>query len=308
MHRFTRIAGAVSLALALPLTAAVMAARPFDDPIGGAAHGAVFGADGKQVKSPPSSSLAPSPSTSSARSDGCEASWSAPRYESKRSYLEDMTRGTGKPGGPAERRSSRAASCWTGLIHEVAPADAVHLQQRNNVLVSLLRRGLGHPEGTPYRMQPHGGSAVPPGRRAFAAGGGGDAAVGRGAAGGARLTRRSAVRRACLPRPRGARRAPAAGTSKGVLADPFISTGLSAEVFVHQSAAPQGVCLALPRYGAGAGAQIELLGIICMETGIDIGGGKFASNACFWDNQKDDKVRLVSAHRRVSDQHQLRCR
>ncbi len=50
MHRFTRIAGTLSLALALPLTAGVMAARPFDDPIQGTAHGAVFGTDGKEVK------------------------------------------------------------------------------------------------------------------------------------------------------------------------------------------------------------------------------------------------------------------
>ena len=67
---------------------------------------------------------------------------------------------------------------------------------------------------------------------------------------------------------------------------------LIAEVFVYQSTAPQGVCFALPRYGAAPGGKIELLGIICMGTGIDIGGGKFASNACFWDNQKDDKVVL----------------
>ena len=49
MHRFTRIAGALALVLAVPLAAAVMAARPFNDPITGSAHGAVFGPDGKQI-------------------------------------------------------------------------------------------------------------------------------------------------------------------------------------------------------------------------------------------------------------------
>lgn len=42
---------------------------------------------------------------------------------------------------------------------------------------------------------------------------------------------------------------------------------------------PDGTCIALPR---STGNTISLLGIICM--------GKVSSNACFWDNQNDDKV------------------
>jgi len=77
-------------------------------------------------------------------------------------------------------------------------------------------------------------------------------------------------------------------TSKGVLADVFISNDKLAEVYEYQSASPQGVCLALPRYKAvPADAKIELLGIICMGTGIDNGSGTTVASACFWDNQKD---------------------
>lgn len=290
MHRFTRIAGAVSLALALPLTAAVMAALPYDDPIRGAAHGAVFGADGKHVQVTPEF-IARAQSVYLARAlEGASVQQRA-RYDARRAWLEDVTRGSGSAD---DRQSALVARSllldW--LIGEVGPADAAHLRQRNNLLVSLLRRGLGHPEGAPYVMQPHeqarfrqGGvspqlvaSGTPPAAEVLQA----------------RETYAKKCKKAGVPVPPTWGKAGAAGwTSRGVLADPFISTDKLAEVFVYQSATPQGVCLALPRYKAApAGAQIELLGIICMGTGLDIGGGNFASNACFWDNQKDDKVVL----------------
>lgn len=66
--------------------------------------------------------------------------------------------------------------------------------------------------------------------------------------------------------------------SKGILKDEFISAGLEAEVFVFDSASPQGLCIALPRSN---GKAIELLGIIC--------SGKATGKACFWDNQVDKK-------------------
>jgi hypothetical protein len=218
-----------------------------------------------------------------------------------------MTRGAGNP---ADRQSALVARSllldW--LIHEVAPADAAHLRQRNNVLVSLLRRGLGHPEGTPYRMQPHEEAQF---RQAgvlsqrVAAGTPPSAEVLQ-----AREAYAKKCRKAGVPTPPTWGKAGASGwTSKGVLADPFISTTLSAEVFVYQSHSPAGrLPSTAAATGPGPGAQIELLGIICMGTGIDIGGGKFASNACFWDKPEGRQGRLVPAHRRVSDQHQLRCR
>ncbi|HEX8222691.1 MAG TPA: hypothetical protein VF605_02610 [Allosphingosinicella sp.] len=64
--------------------------------------------------------------------------------------------------------------------------------------------------------------------------------------------------------------------SKGILADEFISDNLEAEVFVYDSASPEGLCIALPRSN---GNSIELLGIVC--------SGKQSGKACFWDNQQN---------------------
>jgi hypothetical protein len=54
----------------------------------------------------------------------------------------------------------------------------------------------------------------------------------------------------------------------------FIVTGMEAEVFTFESAAPRGVCMALPRFAAGS-KTISLLGVICLGTDT--------SKACFWD-------------------------
>ena len=62
--------------------------------------------------------------------------------------------------------------------------------------------------------------------------------------------------------------------ARGVLTDEFISAGLQAEVFTFQSASPEGMCIALPRFD---GDSIRLLGVICL--------GKASGKACFWDNQ-----------------------
>lgn len=59
----------------------------------------------------------------------------------------------------------------------------------------------------------------------------------------------------------------------------FISDTSQAELWLHTSESPPGVCLALPRYpGTGAGSSDEagLLGIICL--------GTQSSKACFFDN------------------------
>lgn len=64
--------------------------------------------------------------------------------------------------------------------------------------------------------------------------------------------------------------------SKGELTNEFISAEFNAEVYVYDSDAPEGLCIALPR---SSGNTITLLGIICL--------GKSTSNACFWDNQKN---------------------
>ena len=65
--------------------------------------------------------------------------------------------------------------------------------------------------------------------------------------------------------------------SRGLLNDVFISAGLQAEVFTFESASPEGMCIALPRFDNGD--TIQLLGVICL--------GKVSSKACFWDNNKN---------------------
>ena len=72
---------------------------------------------------------------------------------------------------------------------------------------------------------------------------------------------------------------PDGGTSpwiaRGVLDNEFISADWQAEVFTFQSASPEGMCIALPRFDASD--TIRLLGVICL--------GKASGNTCFWDNQ-----------------------
>lgn len=62
----------------------------------------------------------------------------------------------------------------------------------------------------------------------------------------------------------------------------FIVSGISAEVHVHKSATPEGMCIALPRSASPGttGNIIELDGVICV--------GKASGKTCFWDNQAAD--------------------
>jgi hypothetical protein len=63
--------------------------------------------------------------------------------------------------------------------------------------------------------------------------------------------------------------------ARGILDNEFISADKQAEVFTFQSASPEGMCIALPRFDASD--TIKLLGIICL--------GKASGKVCFWDNQ-----------------------
>jgi hypothetical protein len=62
----------------------------------------------------------------------------------------------------------------------------------------------------------------------------------------------------------------------------FILSQWSAEVLAYESAAPQGLCVALPRYDTGDTVRLD--GIICLGQSdpLDPGG---RPKACFWDNQ-----------------------
>lgn len=69
------------------------------------------------------------------------------------------------------------------------------------------------------------------------------------------------------------------GNPDGIIegADLFIERGMRAQVLTLNSTAPEGVCVALPRFGTDN--IVTLDGIICL--------GKASSKACFWDNQKN---------------------
>jgi hypothetical protein len=286
MNRFTRIAGALALGLAVPLTANVMAAHSFNDPITGAAHGAVFGPDGKQIHITPEFIARAQQIYLSHTLESATASQRA-SYQAKRAYLDDIARGT-----PTDVQSALMARSvlldW--LIDQVSPADAAVLKQRNRIIKWSLQQGVGSAGGMPYSMQPHEAATLSqigvPVPALVAAGTPPSDEVLQ-----AREAYAKKCRKAGVPIPPTWGKGGVGGwTSTGVLSttDVFISNDKLAEVFEFQSASPQGVCLALPRYKeTPADAKIELLGIICMGTGVDIGGGTFASSACFWDNQKD---------------------
>jgi len=288
MHRFTRIAGALALALAVPLAADVMAARPFNDPITGSAHGAVFGPDGNEVHVTAEFLARAQQIYLSHVLDGANAAQRA-SYQAKRTYLDDVARGT--PGDLQAALMARSVLLdW--LIDEVGPEDSALLKQRNRIIEWSLEDGVGSADGSSYSMQPHEaamlsqvGLAAP---QLIAAGTPPADAVLQ-----AREEYAKKCRKAGVPIPPTWGKTGAGGwNSNGVLqrTDVFISKDKLAEVFQFQSASPQGVCLALPRYKPmPADAKIELLGIICMGTGIDVGGGKTESSACFWDNQKNKK-------------------
>jgi hypothetical protein len=65
-----------------------------------------------------------------------------------------------------------------------------------------------------------------------------------------------------------------AWVDRGILDDEFISAEYQTEVFTFQSASPEGMCIALPRFDGAD--NILLLGVICL--------GKASGQACFWDN------------------------
>lgn len=289
MRETVRLSAFLVLLLALAAPAGIAAAPPFNDPITGSAHGAIFGPDGKQIDVT-AEFIARAQAVYTAHAlEGASAAQRA-RFESKRVYLDDLARGAVAPGDRQGALFARSLLLdW--LIDEVAPADAAVLKARNRLLVSSIQHGRGYMDGQPYTMLAHEQAQLTQAGVLPAAA----AAVGlTPEVLQARETYAKNCRKAGVPiPPTWGKNGAGLWNSNGVLAAPFISQTLKAEVFVYQSATPQGVCLALPRYGAAAGAPIEQLGIVCMGTGIDTGGGNFVSNACFWDNQLDKKSQNV---------------
>ena len=61
----------------------------------------------------------------------------------------------------------------------------------------------------------------------------------------------------------------------GEIQNEFLSDGLRAELWIHESQSPDGICLALPRFPSGED-RATLFGVICL--------GKTTSKVCFFDN------------------------
>lgn len=284
MRSIIRFACAGALPVVLAAAVAAPPSRGFEDPIHGTAHGAAFGADGRPIEATAGFIARTQEAYVAHVLAGASADQQA-RYEGKRAYLADLARDTTRA---AERPAALYARSllldW--LIDTVAPADAKRLKARNGVLIAWLLRGVEGPDAQAWSPQNYQqaqlaqAGLLPP-----------VPAVGLTPE---ILQAREAYAKQC--RKAGVPIPPTWGktgagfwNSKGILGDPFISRKLTAELFEYQSADPKGVCLALPRYGAGAAAPASLLGIICQGTGIATGGGATVASACFWDNQLDQR-------------------
>lgn len=292
-HRWP-VAVAAALFAALSVSTAAVAApsappaAPAADPIAGSAHGAAWGPDGRPLQ--PGGELIEAALTvyldQALRGAGPAQ---RARYEVRRRYLDDLARA---PATPAERQSALLGRSLLldALIDELKPADAARLKARSGLLKSWLLDGRGlAPGAAAYAPAAHElarfaeiGLGLP--KPAAAAAAAPPAAVLQ-----AREAYAKKCRKAGVPIPPTWGKAGVGWKSRGVLADPFISTTLDAELYEYQSASPAGLCLALPRYPRTPGSAATLLGIICMGTGIDTGGGKVVASACFWDNQLDKK-------------------
>ena len=268
---------AISSLLAVPTGA--VAPQSFDDPIRGAAHGAAFGADGREI-TVTAEFISRAQAAYTARALQSAGVLQRARHALKRSYLEDLARGAATA---ADQQAALygASLLLDWLIDEVKPADAALLRQRNRVLMSFIRRGVPYMPRQAFTLQPHHEAQL------RAAGVPAPAlAVPAPEVLQARENYAKRCRKAGVPiPPTWGKTGAGFWNSKGPAAAPFISTDKTAEVFVYESMNPEGVCVALPRYAAAPGSPNELLGIICQ--------GVASSNACFWDNQFNDVTQPI---------------
>lgn len=282
---------------ALALAGAAMVAdgqtsrpAPAVDPIAFTGHGAIFGPDGNEV----SATADFIQSAQQVYLTGLVVSASPNQrvqIDQRRKRIAELTRGNPR----AAIDASAMLLDWA--LSEVRPANAALLASRLRVLAMAIR-------SLPATDRLSSRSGMPPGAglsdHALAMlaqdGLGTAAAVPEAATVGeerdAYITR-CGLAGVPIP-PDWGKNGAGKWQSKGKLASPFISRTLDAEVFFYESAAPEGVCFALPRYGKAAGADIELLGIVCMGSkSVADGAAAARSNACFWDNQRAKKAFLI---------------
>jgi hypothetical protein len=241
---------------------AVAAGPDLPGPVVASGHGALLDAQGREVEATPGLVLETQRAYVEALAGRLDAAGRA-AFEGRRRALAGDA--------PAQADLVHAnAALIAGLIAQVGPADAARWASLNAALRDRLtaRGGPAPSEAMARRLADDAAAAAAPALAPAAA---------TGTSGAAYIDE---CRAAGVPIP------PDWGSpawkSRGVLNDEFISAGLEAEVFVFESGAPRGVCVALPR---SAGGNISLLGVICQ--------GNDTSRACFWDNANVPKGATV---------------
>lgn len=250
------------------------------DPIGFTGHGTLFDRSGEPIVNVTPEFITQALGHYTARALLAASPSQRAEHTQKRNFIQALT---------AKDWSARLmaeASLLDWLIAQAQPADADELRVRSASLQAFLQReNHGPVQDFQQAMLAQAGLAA-----AVAATGGLPAPLFPVA------QKREAYLKRCVeagvPKPPDWDPSGATGwVSKKELTRVFVSTTKSAELFAYESAAPAGICLALPRYAPGAATDIDLLGIICM--GKSKAGPATKPTACFWDNQVDKKTTKI---------------
>lgn len=179
------------------------------------------------------------------------------------------------------------------LIEEVKPADASALSGKNFLMRRYLQSRL--PQFNQPTALKSGVPFTPPAKlkELLQAPAGQIAAVDPGDTSGEEYIKRCAAEGVPTPPDWG----DAAWINRGLQTVALISADKPVvEVYSYQSAAPEGVCLALPRSESATTENpkpdIQLVGVICL--------GKVSGKACFWDNQENKLQFPIARGERVS--------
>lgn len=246
------------------------------DPISFTGHGSLFDSKGELITEVTPDLIAKALGHYTARALLAASPSQRAEHAQKHNFISALT------GKDWQARLLAEALLLDWLIEQARPADADALSVRNATLKAYLQpRSAGPVEDFQRAMLAQAGLAA-----AAAATGGLPAPPF------ALAQKREAYLKRCVEAgvPKPPDWDPSGGTgwtSKGELSRVFISADKKAELFAFESAAPAGICLALPRYVAGAATDIDLLGIICM--GKSKAGTATKPTACFWDNQVDKR-------------------
>ena len=245
------------------------------DPIGSTAHGAVWSPAGAAVEVD-AAFIDQAIEAYTARALQAVTPLQRQRHEASLQYLADLARGM--PAAERQVALYERTLLLQRLVREVRLPESDRLSARAALIERWLRSGRANASGQRYEPPAH--------LKASYAQIGLAAAPAPPAPPAEVIQARETYAKQCMRK--GVPVPPSWGDpawrSQGVLASPFIITGKKAEVYSYASMRPAGICLALPRYTAGA-AVATTFGIICMGKSI---GTPAVASACFWDNQYNE--------------------